>query len=290
MTESQPESIPSVPLLALDTLWFQVAGTICNLRCTHCFIACSPHNHSHAMLTLETVRRYLKEAEELGVREYYFTGGEPFMNREMFPILEETLRLGPATVLTNGLFLDAKRCAKLKALEGSSEYSLDLRISVDGWGPADHDRIRGMGTFHRAMMGARRLWEAGLNPVLTVTELAEGVASPSGRERFLELLRAMGISKPRLKVLSLFRMGAEERRAGGYQPWERLEPGTVVDPEKLQCGSGRMVTSQGVYVCPILLDFPTARMGQTLRETVRPFQLAYPACYTCHVLGVTCRT
>ncbi len=290
MTESQPESFPSVPLLALDTLWFQVAGTVCNLRCTHCFIACSPHNHSHAMLTLETVRRYLKEAEELGVREYYFTGGEPFMNREMLPILEETLQLGPATVLTNGLLLDPRRCAKLRALERSSEYSLDVRISVDGWGPGDHDRIRGMGTFNRAMMGVRRLWEAGLNPVLTVTELAEGVASPSGRERFMEQLRCVGISKPRLKVLSLFRMGAEERRERGYQPWERLEPGTTVDPEKLQCGSGRMVTSQGVYVCPILIDFPTARMGQTLRETLRPFQLAYPACYTCHVLGVTCRT
>jgi uncharacterized Fe-S cluster-containing radical SAM superfamily protein len=290
MTESRSESIPSVPLLALDTLWFQVSGTICNLRCTHCFITCSPHNHSHAMLTLETVRRYLKEAEELGVREYYFTGGEPLMNRELLPILEETLQRGPATVLTNGLLLDARRCAKLKALEGSSEYSLDLRISVDGWGPEDHDRIRGKGTFNRTMAGVRRLWEAGLNPVLTVTELAEGVASPLGRERFLEQLRGLGISKPRLKILSLFRMGAEERRERGYQPWERLEPGTQVDPEKLQCGSGRMVTSQGVYVCPILIDFPAARMGRTLRETLRPFQLAYPACYTCHVLGVTCRT
>jgi len=290
MTESPLQSFPSVPLLALDTLWFQVAGTICNLRCTHCFIACSPENHSHEMLTLQTVRRYLQEGEELGVREYYFTGGEPFMNRELFPILEATLRLGPATVLTNGLFLDAQRCARLKELESDSEYSLDLRISVDGWGPEDHDRIRGEGTFDRTMAGVRRLWEAGLNPVLTVTELAEGIASPSGRERFLEQLRRLGISKPRLKVLSLFRMGAEQRRERGYHPWERLEAGTTVDAEKLQCGSGRMVTSRGVYVCPILIDFSAAQMGQTLRQTLRPFALAYPACYTCHVQGVTCRT
>jgi len=290
MSEDRRATCPSVPFLSLDTLWFQVAGTLCNLRCTHCFIACSPHNHSHGMLSLATVRRYLKEAEALGVKEYYFTGGEPFMNRELLPILEETLRLGPATVLTNGLFLDAKRCAKLQALQLGAEYSLDLRISVDGWGPDDHDRIRGPGTFSRTMAGVRRLWDAGLNPVLTVTELAEGVASPSGRERFLELLRGMGISKPRLKVLSLFRLGAEERRQRGYHPWERLEPDTKVDPEQLQCGSGRMVTSQGVYVCPILIDVPGARMGQTLLETLRPFDLAYPACYTCHVQGVTCRT
>src|SRR5262249_42163163 len=67
---------PEVPLVALDTLWFQVAGTLCNLECTHCFISSSPTNRSHAMMGLATVRRYLAEAAELGVKEYYFTGGE----------------------------------------------------------------------------------------------------------------------------------------------------------------------------------------------------------------------
>src|SRR4030095_11770884 len=100
MSEDRPATGPSLPLLSLDTLWFQVAGTICNLHCTHCFIACSPHNHSHGMLSLATVRRYLKEAEALGVKEYYFTGGEPFMNRELPPILGETLQQGQATALT----------------------------------------------------------------------------------------------------------------------------------------------------------------------------------------------
>ena len=50
------------------------------------------------MLTLADVRRRLEEAEPLGVREYYLTGGEPFLNPEIFPILEETLARGPATV------------------------------------------------------------------------------------------------------------------------------------------------------------------------------------------------
>ena len=29
---------PEQPLLHLDTLWIQVAGTLCNLECTHCFV------------------------------------------------------------------------------------------------------------------------------------------------------------------------------------------------------------------------------------------------------------
>ena len=48
------------------------------------------------------------------------------------------------------------------------------------------------------------------------------------------------------------------------------------------CSSGRMVTSRGVYVCPILIDFPGARMGETLRRDAaalraRPFRPATPA-------------
>src|ERR1700693_789166 len=98
-----PTMTPHVPMVALDTLWFQVAGTLCNIECTHCFISSSPSNHSHEMMTIADVEHWLAEARTLGVREYYFTGGEPFMNRDMLAILEATLRQGPATVLTNGM-------------------------------------------------------------------------------------------------------------------------------------------------------------------------------------------
>ncbi|HEU4402780.1 MAG TPA: radical SAM protein [Candidatus Polarisedimenticolia bacterium] len=285
-------AFPRAPLLSLDTLWIQVAGTICNLRCTHCFISCAPDNHSHSMMSLAEVRRFLDEAVGLGVREYYFTGGEPFMNRDLPAILEETLRVGPATVLTNGLLLDPDRCRMLRALADGSEYSLDLRVSLDGWGPEDHDRIRGAGTFRRALEGAANLWAAGINPVITVSEAAEGVGTLDGRRRFLESLRRLGLSRPRFKVLSLFRMGAEATRSHGYGESERLSDVDLsrADLEALQCSSGRMVTSRGVYVCPLLIEEPSARMGRTLRETLRPFDLAYGACTTCHTSGVTCRT
>jgi AdoMet-dependent heme synthase len=55
-------STPRVQLASLDTLWFQVSGTLCNLACTHCFVSCSPTNRTHEPLSLETVRRYLAEA------------------------------------------------------------------------------------------------------------------------------------------------------------------------------------------------------------------------------------
>jgi len=281
-----------VALGSLDTLWFQVGGTICNLACTHCFISCSPTNHTHEMMGLAEVSRYLEEAAALGVREYYFTGGEPFLNPEMEAILAATLAVGPASVLTNGLLFDPARCRRLQALADAADYSLDLRVSLDGYDAATNDPIRGAGTFDRVLEGIRNLAAAGLNPVLTVTEVCAGATAAAGKERFFELLRGLGLARPRLKVLPVFKIGAEAERTGAYESWQRLRAGDAPENgwDHLQCSGCRMATDQGVWVCPILVNEPAAKMGETLADTLGSFPLDHPACWTCHVYGVSCRT
>lgn len=285
-------AFPEVPLVALDTLWFQVSGTICNLRCNHCFISCSPDNHSHGMMSLEQVQTYLREAEALGVREYYFTGGEPFMNREIFEILAAALVQGPTSVLTNGVLIDAKKARRLRALSDGSPYSFDLRISMDGYDAETNDPIRGEGTFERILGGITQLAAVGLNPVITVTEAFDDAKTRAGRAQLLDFLRQAGLTQPRLKILPLLRMGAEEGRERGYHAWETLA-GTRLSPDELanlQCSSCRMVAAAGVYVCPILIAEDSAKLGRTLSETLEPFTLSHSACYTCHVEGLSCAT
>lgn len=288
----RPAGAPRVCLSSLDTLWFQVAGTVCNLACTHCFVSCSPTNRTHDHLSLATVLQYLDEAAELGVKEYYFTGGEPFLNPEMEEILGATLAVGPATVLTNGLLLDPPRCRRLAELAAAAEYSLDLRVSLDGFTAEANDAIRGDGAFDRAMAGIRNLAAAGLNPVLTVTEVHPENTTDAGKERFFLLLRALGIEKPRLKVLPVFQIGAEAERGGAYESWQRLREGEAPDGrwDHLQCSSCRIVTDQGVWVCPILVNEPEGRMGDTLADALDGYPLAHQACWTCHVFGVSCKT
>jgi uncharacterized Fe-S cluster-containing radical SAM superfamily protein len=281
---------PGVQLRSLDTLWFQVAGTVCNLACTHCLVSASPTNRTHEMMGLDAIRPYLAEAAGLGVREYYFTGGEPFLNPEMEAILGATLEVGPATVLTNGLLLKPELCARLRALSDGSEYSLDLRVSIDGYDAASNDPIRGEGSFERVLRGVRNLVAAGLNPVITVTEVCDGAGSEDGRRRLLGLLRDLGIERPRLKILPVFRIGAEVERGGSYAGWQRLTEADAECWDHLQCSACRMVTAHGVWVCPILVNEPGGRMGATLADGLDPFPLSYQACWTCHAEGASCKT
>jgi MoaA/NifB/PqqE/SkfB family radical SAM enzyme len=279
-------------LRSLDTLWFQVAGTLCNPACAHCFVSSSPTNRTHEFLSLETILRYLEEAESLGVKELYFTGGEPFLNPEMESILDHALRVAPVTVLTNGLLLDLERCQRISHLAEKADYSLDFRVSLDGYSAETNDPIRGDGTFRQILQGISNLVATGLNPVITVTEVHQDNGSLQGKERFFELLRGLGIGKPRLKMLPVFQLGAEAERSGAYESWQRLRDGDALDDDwgHLQCSSCRMVTDQGVWVCPILVNEARGKMGRALSDTLEPFALEHPACWTCHVHGVSCKT
>jgi MoaA/NifB/PqqE/SkfB family radical SAM enzyme len=282
--------LPVVPLSHLDELWFQVAGTLCNLACGHCFISCSPHNHSFGLLDLATVRRALDESKALGVREYYFTGGEPFLNPALTDMLVLTLQYGPATVLTNGTVLRDEWLDRLAEAEAESPYSLEFRVSIDGFTAEENDPVRGAGTFDRAMAGLRRLLAVGFLPIVTVTRTREDEDDLRLVEGFLAVLRAQGYARPRLKLLPTLRIGAEVKRVRGYRDDERVSVEMMegYDRGRLICDHSRVVTDRGVYVCPILLDAPDARLGATLSEALGPYALAHQACYTCWQHGAIC--
>ena len=281
---------PVVPLAHLDDLWFQVGGTLCNLECRHCFISCSPHNRAFGFLDVDTVRQALDESVRLGVKEYYFTGGEPFLNADMTAILELTLRYGPATVLTNGTVFKNEWLERLAATEAASPYSLEFRVSIDGCSAAENDPIRGPGTFDRAMHGVRQLVAHGFLPIITVTRTREDRDEAALLAGFVEALRQEGYERPRVKILPVLRLGAETERCRGYHAEERVTPEMMegFDQARLICNHSRILTDRGVYVCPILIEAPDARLGSTLQEASAAYPLRHHACYTCYQYGTLC--
>jgi len=283
-------SAPLVPLSHLDELWFQVAGTRCNLTCHHCFISCSPHNDSFGFLSLEEVTRRLEESVPLGVKEYYFTGGEPFLNPEMVDILVLTLQYGPATVLTNGTVMKDAWLQRLARAEAESVYSLELRVSIDGFSPESNDPIRGEGTFDRAMRGVRQLVQFGFLPIITAARTWPIERDREVIERFVGVLQAAGYERPRLKILPTLQIGAEECRTRGYLPGERITPEMMhgYDVSQLVCEHSRIVTDRGVHVCPILIESSDSLLGATLEESQVPFAVRHGACYTCYQFGALC--
>jgi len=289
-TTSEHQFPPTVELTHLDHLWFQVSGTLCNLTCHHCFISCSPKNDSFGYLSLDEVKRRLVESIPLGVKEYYFTGGEPFLNPEIVPILIDTLSYGPATVLTNGTVLKEQWIAELFEAELASPYSLEFRVSIDGFSPETNDPIRGEGTFQRAIAGVQKLVAAGFLPIITATRTWTDAEENNIVAQFVDVLKSIGYDRPRLKILPPLQIGAEADRTHGYRDTERVTRRMMkgFDASQLVCEHSRVVTDRGVYVCPILLESPDANLGDTLQLASKPYAITHGACYTCYQYGAIC--
>ena len=284
--------IPALPFLHLDTLWLQITGTRCNIACRHCFISCGPKVDRHAVMSRAQIEAAITGAADLGCRAWYFTGGEPFLHPDILDMIRFALAHGPLGILTNGMLITPEIAAALAEISQESPYSLDLRISLDGLSAAENDPVRGRGVFDAACAGVRNLAAVGLEPALAITTVDAAHTRPEARIAFLELLQQLGVTRPRVKLIPPFRIGREAIRSEGYAAEDRLTPDMLTEdsPWLLQCGTSRMVTADGVYACPILIDFKGARMGDTVAEAMRPAALFHAACHTCHVEGFSCRT
>jgi MoaA/NifB/PqqE/SkfB family radical SAM enzyme len=280
---------PVAPFVGLATLWVQITGTWCNLECRHCINASGPKSPWLKPLDAVTIRRAIREAEAAGVKEIYFTGGEPFLHGEILPLLELALATAPTTVLTNGTLIGPETADALVALAARAPYSLELRVSLDDTEREKNDRIRGEGAWAKAVAAVRRLRERGLLPIVTATEITrdEHPAGSGMYERFRDFLRGQGVERPRVKIMPVFGIGRQPAGATAPLTEDDLEG---FDRAVLQCADARVVAADGVYACPILAGLEGARLSTgSLAESFRPVPLYHPACVTCRDTGMTCR-
>ncbi|MEW6002501.1 MAG: radical SAM protein [Nitrospirota bacterium] len=108
----------------------------CNLKCKHCYANLpSPPKE----LSLNQIRKILKEFEEMQGLRVLISGGEPLLHRGFDEINEMLPEFSVRKVLfTNGLLLNKNILKKLNVQE--------IQISIDGLERA-HDSLRGEGTF-----------------------------------------------------------------------------------------------------------------------------------------------
>lgn len=134
----------------------------CNLKCRYCFNWDQP---DAPRIPLDDVCGILEAAYRERNRYVSITGGEPFLYKPIFKVLDFAHGLGYwITILSHGGLLDAARVELLK-----SYWRLRVRISVDGPDRETHDALRGAGTFDTTMSKIDLLVRNGINVGIGVT-------------------------------------------------------------------------------------------------------------------------
>ncbi|MBI2070698.1 MAG: methyltransferase domain-containing protein [Elusimicrobia bacterium] len=147
----------------LNELWIHLLQT-CNLACSHCLVSSGPGGEKG--LGRDFYLGLIDQGFDLGVRRFYFTGGEPFIREDIFDLIRYTTedKKAQLMVLTNATLFSGPRLEALKTLD---RERLNFQVSLDGCRPETNDPIRGAGVFAKASAGLKTLNELGFATSLT---------------------------------------------------------------------------------------------------------------------------
>jgi MoaA/NifB/PqqE/SkfB family radical SAM enzyme len=140
----------------------------CNERCVHCYAESSPDRTE--ALDMDSIRRVLDDARELGFHSVQFTGGDPLVSPLCAQAVEYAAALGIPRIelYTNGLGLNDRLYAQLKACSVAfsfSFYSADARA---------HDAItRTPGSQRRTLAAIKRVLADGVPARVSVIVMDE---------------------------------------------------------------------------------------------------------------------
>ena len=136
----------------------------CNLNCIHCY---SQSNTDTAPdeLSTEQGRELLDDLSRFEVPVVLFSGGEPFLRKDLFELASYAREKGMRVVIsTNGTMIDAEAAKELKKIDISY-----VGVSFDGTLDTNDKFRQTKGAYNRALKGIRFCQDAGLKVGLRFT-------------------------------------------------------------------------------------------------------------------------
>jgi uncharacterized Fe-S cluster-containing radical SAM superfamily protein len=273
----------------IKTLWFNT-GTLCNIECKNCYIESSPKNDRLVYITFEEVKLFIDEAidKKLGTKEIGFTGGEPFMNKDVLKMIEYSLSKNfKVLVLSNAM---KPMLNKKEDLLKINHQDLTIRVSIDHYQKEKHEEIRGKNTFNVMMEGLKWLNQNNFNYALA-TRLLWGEQEDQLRDNF-----NLFIDKYNLKLDAK----SKEQLVTFAEMDEKVDTPEITtacwkllgkNPDDIMCSSSRMVVKKktspkpSVIACTLLPYDDEFDLGQNLTSSLKKIYLNHKHCSKFCVLG-----
>lgn len=275
----------------LSELWFHT-GTACNLACPFCLEGSKPGDRRLGRVSFVDVKPFIDEGAALGVKQFSFTGGEPFIIKDLVRILDYALERAPALVLTNGVDALPRRIGKLLPLR-AKPHKLSLRVSIDYPQAARHDAGRGCGKFAEAWQTLRLLHEAGFR-VSVARQMEKGEDRTATESEYRRLMRAYGLPEE-TNIVAFPEFGVPGSHAD--VPHVTHSCMTTYQTEatrrEFMCAYSKMVIKENghmrVYACTLVDDDPAYDQGGSLRDSLgKRVMLRHHRCFSCFKYGASC--
>ena len=155
----------------------------CNEKCVHCYL----DHDDHGEMTTVEIKHLLKEMAEAGVFILTLSGGEIFLRKDFFEILEYARALTFCIKLkTNAVLIREAQAARLRDLGVES-----IQISIYSHRPEVHDAITKVpGSLRRSINAIRFLRAQGLKVVIGNVLMTENMQDYHGVRALAEEIDA----------------------------------------------------------------------------------------------------
>lgn len=276
----------------LETLWINT-GSRCNLTCEHCYVESSPTNDLLSYVSLKDVRILLDEieTEHFDTTEIGFTGGEPFLNPAMIPILELTLSRGfSVLILTNAMNTMLRKKPALEKLNEQHPGKLKLRVSLDHYQESRHAEERGPRSWKPAIEGLRWLSETGF-PFSVAGRTFWNEDEQAMRGGFAAMFQREGIALDANNDTDLILFPEMDVEADIAEITTECWSILGKNPDDVMCATSRMVVKHkgdqhlSVMACTLLPYDQRFNLGNSLKDAWRDVKLNHPHCAQFCVLG-----
>lgn len=271
------------------TLWFNT-GTLCNLTCKNCFMESSPTNDQLSYLSFEEFKNYIDESmvKNYGTKEVGFTGGEPFMNKDIIKMIEYSLKNGFNTlVLTNAMKPMLNKKEQLLNLKSSN---LTIRVSIDHYKKEKHELIRGQNSYDVMMVGLKWLNDNNFNYALA-TRLLWNEKEDVVRKNFGVFTKINKLNLDTNSKQHLVTFAEMDKKKDTPEITTECWGILKKDPSNIMCSSSRMIVKKkgskntSVIACTLLPYDNNFDLGKTLEESFKKIYLNHPHCSKFCVLG-----
>jgi radical SAM protein with 4Fe4S-binding SPASM domain len=216
----------------------------CNERCVHCYL----DHDDHGEMTTAEIKGVLDQLADAGVFFLTFSGGEVFMRRDFFELVEYARRLMfNIKIKTNAVMIDEDDAQRIRELGVDT-----IQISVYSHRPEVHDAITKLPhSLERTIKAIRFLRDQGLKVTIANVLMTPNSSDQSGVQKLAEELGVQYTLDPTITPMMDGNTSVLSLRIPGDQLPEIFHNPALVSNQEEFCAPPKPPTDEDLdsYLC-----------------------------------------
>ena len=265
---------PSIEISDFNSLFIEMTGKNCNLKCKHCYIDFKDSKKIKDFIHIDKIKQALFDLKNENLRFIHLSGAEPMLHPDFNSILRYCLKHTSVVVHTNGMTINDKKARFLRKVEEENNLNNEIifKISIDHYEERKNDDIRGRGSFRKSIHAVQSLYKYNFNPILNIVnywqEDEQEIIS-----NFKKLCLNLGIETDENNFNIIPFINKDK--------YEDIEIEDCQNLEMLDCAKSRTLTINGIFNCLMLVGDHRGRCGSSFQDYSKKNYLETQMCSQC---------